>query len=261
MSDLLEEFERDAGVILLFANFLRTLYNCGRITLHSNNVAMSLSTLGQVIDLIQSKESWQHHRQFLQIVEHWPHVVGESVAQQTRPSGVYRQVLQVAVSSSVWSQALVFERRRILAKLNPMLVGSAPPLADIHFSTAKWSSLPNQTTNKAGLGAVKASEPSELMQQHPSFMQSPRSMPQANANQPTTALEAFQRWSNAVKHSTAHLPKCPCCSCATPSGELSRWQMCRTCARHEFLYFNTSGEDAPKSLPKQLPSNLPSNMR
>jgi hypothetical protein len=32
------------------------------------------------------------------------------VAKQTCPMGVYQKTLQVAVSSSVWSQALAFER-------------------------------------------------------------------------------------------------------------------------------------------------------
>lgn len=211
---------------------------------------MSLNSLSQVIDRIQLDEHWQHHRQYLQILEHWASVVGESVAEQTRPCGVYRQVLQVAVSSSVWSQALVFERRRILVKLNPKLVGTAPPLADIHFSTAKWAS-PSQPLNKSNKPTLaKEPEPSELMKLHPSFVRSPQSSLPTNPRAPETALEAFQRWSNAVKHSTAHLPKCPCCSCPTPLGELSRWQMCRTCARHKFLYFNTSPES------NALPENI-----
>ncbi len=206
---------------------------------------MSLNSLAQVIDRIQSQENWQHHRQYLQILEHWATAVGESVAEQTRPCGVYRQVLQVAVSSSVWSQALVFERRRILVKLNPKLVGSAPPLLDIHFSTAKWAS-PSKPINKSNNPAwalTAEPEPSELLKLHPSFVRSPQSSLPAHPRPPETALEAFQRWSAAVKHSTAHLPKCPYCSCPTPLGELSRWRMCRTCARQEFLYFNTSPED------------------
>jgi predicted nucleic acid-binding Zn ribbon protein len=203
---------------------------------------MALNSLGQVIDRIQSQENWQHHRQYLQILEYWAVAVGESVAEQTRPCGVYRQVLQVAVSSSVWSQALVFERRRILVKLNPKLVGSAPPLLDIHFSTAKWAS-PSKPLNKPTSGLAAEPELSELMKLHPSFVRSPQSSLPANPRAPETAMEAFQRWSNAVKHNTAHLPKCPCCSCPTPLGEISRWQMCRTCARHKFLYFNTSPEN------------------
>jgi predicted nucleic acid-binding Zn ribbon protein len=203
---------------------------------------MSLNSLGQVIDRIQSQETWQHHRQYLQVIENWAAAVGESVAEQTRPCGVYRQVLQVAVSSSVWSQALVFERRRILAKLNPKLVGSALPLLDIHFSTAKWAS-PSKPIHKSTSALAAEPELSELIKQHPSFVRSPQSSLPANPLAPETAMEAFQRWANAVKHNTAHLPKCPCCSCPTPLGELSRWQMCRTCARHKFLYFNTSPED------------------
>jgi predicted nucleic acid-binding Zn ribbon protein len=204
---------------------------------------MSLNDLRQIVDSIQAHETWKHKRQFLQVIKHWELVVGSNVAAQTRPSGVYRQVLQVAVSSSVWSQALVFQRRSILAKLNPLLVGSAPPLVDIHFSTAKWASLPPQAVKTEVLDSVKASEPTELMQKHPSFMRSPKPTLKTPVSESETAVEAFLRWSNAVKHNTAHLPRCPCCSCPTPLGEIERWQMCRACARQRFFYFNITLEE------------------
>jgi predicted nucleic acid-binding Zn ribbon protein len=203
---------------------------------------MSLSDLGQIIDRLQAEETWKHKRQFLQVIKYWETVVGYNVAAQTRPSGIYRQVLQVAVSSSVWSQALVFQRRSIIAKINPLLVGSAPPLVDVHFSTAKWASLPPKVAKAEVIEPAKA-EPTELMQKHPSFVRSPQPSANTPATAPETAMEAFLRWSNAVKQSTAHLPRCPCCSCPTPLGEMRRWQMCRNCARNRFLYFNTTPEE------------------
>jgi predicted nucleic acid-binding Zn ribbon protein len=216
---------------------------------------MSLSDLRQIVDRIQADETWKHKRQFLQVIKYWESVVGDNVAAQTRPSGIYRQVLQVAVSSSVWSQALVFQRRSILAKLNPLLIGSASPLIDIHFSTAKWASLPPKATKTEAIDPAKASEPTELMQKHPSFVRSPQLRVKTSAPAPETAIEAFLRWSNAIKQSTAHLPKCPCCNCATPLGELNRWQMCRTCARQRFLYFNTTPEEESQEHPNRLPKD------
>ncbi|WP_019501586.1 DciA family protein [Pseudanabaena sp. PCC 6802] len=216
---------------------------------------MSLSDVRQIVERIQAEETWKHRRQFLQVIKHWEAVVGNNVAVQTRPSGIYRQVLQVAVSSSVWSQALVFQRRSILAKLNPLLIGSAPPLADIHFSTAKWASLPPKVTKTEVVDSAKAAEPTELMQKHPSFVRSPQPVIKTPASPPETAIEAFLRWSNAVKQSTAHLPRCPCCSCATPIGELQRWQMCRTCARQRFFYFNTTPEEESPAPSNRLPKD------
>jgi predicted nucleic acid-binding Zn ribbon protein len=179
-----------------------------------------LTSLTQVITHIQSQENWQQQRRFLKILEYWSNVVGDSVAQQTRPTGVYREILQVAVSSPVWSQALMFERFRILAKLNPMLVGMGETIQDIRFSTAKWLTTPPKLLTK------------QAESQHPSAMHTASNNTSANheVKKPQDALEAFNRWSKLLAENTASLPKCTLCKCPTPPGELARWRMCRACA-------------------------------
>jgi predicted nucleic acid-binding Zn ribbon protein len=180
---------------------------------------MSLTGLSQVIGHIQSQTNWQQRNQFLQILQTWSEIVGVSVAGQTRPTGVYQQVLQVAVSSSVWSQALSFERIRILAKLNAQLA-IAPAIIDIRFSTAKWASKPKQLIRP---------DLAEQLKQHPSYL-SGTNPPEIVAKPPEDALEAFDRWSALIKQRSAELPKCDRCACPSPAGEIARWKMCRACA-------------------------------
>jgi predicted nucleic acid-binding Zn ribbon protein len=199
---------------------------------------VSLTSLSPVIAKIQSQPNWQERRRFLQIISHWQEVVGVSVALQTRPTGIYRQVLQVAVSSSAWSQALAFERLRILAKLQALQPSNAKAITDIHFSTAKWHSLSVATSeiisNSISKATLEQSPPSELLTQHPSYV-APKPLQTIQLPlPPSSALEAFQRLAAIVKTQTATMPKCPRCRCAAPLGELKRWEMCSTCVRRDF---------------------------
>ena len=199
---------------------------------------MSLTGLPNILHGIQSRTSWQQRCQYLLIVEKWTELVGTTVAKQTCPIGVYQKSLQVAVSSSVWSQALTFERVRILAKINALL-GSSDNLAiaDIHFSTAKWAT--QQQTLK---------EQRVVAEDHPSYL--PPVLDQASPKRqlkpnlkikletpqpPATASEAFQRWQDVMKLRTNQMPKCPRCDRTALTGEITRWQMCRVCAI-EYLF-------------------------
>ena len=197
---------------------------------------MSLTGLPNILHDIQSRSSWQQRRQYLFILEKWSDIVGESVAKQTCPLGVYQKALQVAVSSSVWSQALAFERVRILAKINALLGGdSSLAIADIHFSTAKWA------TQQQTIAQAKV-----VMEDHPSYLpaiassiQKANHKPDLKSNKlklpdipkpPENASEAFQRWQTVMKLRTNQLPNCPRCDRPALIGEISRWQMCRVCA-------------------------------
>ncbi|ELS32291.1 DciA family protein [Pseudanabaena biceps] len=196
---------------------------------------MSLTGLPNILHGIQSRTSWQQRCQYLLIVEKWSDIVGESVALQTCPIGVYQKTLQVAVSSAIWSQALTFERVRILAKINALFsdLGNLA-IADIHFSTAKWA-----TQQQILKEIVK--ERQAVTEDHPSYLP-PAQMPSKplkpnlkvvqpeTPKPPATANDAFQRWQDVMKLRTNQMPKCPRCNRPALIGELSRWQMCRVCA-------------------------------
>jgi predicted nucleic acid-binding Zn ribbon protein len=193
---------------------------------------MSFTGLPNILRNIQSRTSWQQRGQYLLIVERWSEIVGDSVAKQTCPIGVYQKALQVAVSSAVWSQALSFERLRILAKINSLL-GNAGGIEDIHFSTAKWAT--QQQTLK---------ERKVVAEDHPSYLppaiaiqppnhkiaKSPPAKLNPTPQPPETASEAFQRWQEVMKQRTHQMPQCPRCGRPALIGEINRWQMCRVCA-------------------------------
>ncbi len=205
---------------------------------------MSLTGLPNILHGIQSRTSWQQRSQYILIAEKWADIVGESVAKQTCPIGVYQKALQVAVSSSVWSQALTFERVRILAKINALFGNTGTlPITDIHFSTAKWAT--QQQTLKE-LQVIAEDHPSYL----PPVISTKLRQPKPRLNQlnklanklekpkpPETANEAFQRWQNVMKLRTNQMPPCPRCDRPALRGEMSRWQMCRVCAI-EYLFNN-----------------------
>jgi predicted nucleic acid-binding Zn ribbon protein len=186
---------------------------------------VALTNLSSLISQIRDRQSWQNQNRFLNILECWREIVGEAVAKQSQPVGIYRRVLQVAVPGSVWSQALSFERRQILVKLNQKLnLTEENLLLDIHFSTAKWTK-PSST---------KIAGP----RLRPSLKLNPQSNNQSSIPiqaPPTSALEAFQRWQTTVKNQRSHLAKCPICGCPSTKEDLERWQICRICVRQSFI--------------------------
>lgn len=220
---------------------------------------MGLQSLPQLLNSISNQESWQGRRQFQRLVACWPEIVGQAVAAQTRPTGIQRQVLQVATSSSAWAQNLAFERHTILAKLSARLGGDLE-LNDIRFSTAQW---PSQTGRLSGTtadpGVENLSETAILWRDHPSRVQpvgQPRigqsKIGQSKIGQPrigqsgigqpepqgTSSRDpqtAFRDWARAVRLQSQHLPLCPSCQSPAPTGELQRWGVCAPCAVKQFV--------------------------
>lgn len=197
---------------------------------------MSLTGLPNILHGIQSRTSWQQRCQYLLIVEKWAEIVGESVAKQTCPLGIYQKSLQVAVSSAVWSQALTFERVRLLAKINTLL-GSANGLTilDIHFSTAKWAThqqalKQRQIVNADHPSFLPAIATEQMSQQSKSKLKANDKSHIEILKPPESANEAFQRWQTVMKLRTHQMPQCPRCDRPALTGEISRWQMCRVCA-------------------------------
>ncbi|MFE4107410.1 DUF721 domain-containing protein [Almyronema epifaneia] len=180
---------------------------------------MTLQPLNQLVGQLQQQENWRSQQQFKRLAEIWPDIVGEAVARQTCPTGLKQQVLWVATSTAAWSQTLMFERHRILRKLNQQLTLN---LTDIRFSPVQW---------RLAKRSPAIAAPSELLQQHPSFINVDSDI---EALLETKALEtyttAFERWAYLRRQQTQHYPLCPECQCPTPPGELKRWATCALCA-------------------------------
>ena len=155
--------------------------------------------------------------QLQQVLRDWSGVVGLAVAAQTRPVTVQRDVLKVATANAGWAQNLVFERRRILEKLNARLT---TPLSDIRFSTTHWHSPDNRQ-------ALDQVERSALWLEHPSRVEDvPIPKASLSTADPKTA---FHYWATVMQSRSQHLPLCPECDCPSPIGELQRWSVCAVC--------------------------------
>ncbi|MBD2121250.1 DUF721 domain-containing protein [Trichocoleus sp. FACHB-262] len=189
---------------------------------------MAFESLHHVLGSFENQGGWQERQQFKRLLAYWPEVVGLAVASQTKPVAIQRGVLKVATSSPAWAQNLIFERQRILEKLNTRLTIE---LTDIRFSTAQWHS--SRKENSAATSGPEANP----WQDHPSHVaspQAPNQSPPAQAPAPKDPQTAFQAWSALVQQRSQHLPACPRCHCATPPGELQRWTVCALCVAQQW---------------------------
>lgn len=178
-------------------------------------------SLDHILGAIANQPQWENSKQFQHLLNCWTNVVDPSIAQQTRPYSISRDVLYVATSSSVWVQELQFKRRLILKKLNAQL---SKPLVDIHFSTAQWQKDASNTNRALPIQF-------NPRQEHPSYVdESTYTPPKAHTPLPTDPHSAFQHWAEAMRSRSLSLPLCPQCQCPTPPGELERWNLCGLCA-------------------------------
>ena len=178
---------------------------------------MTFQRLQGVLGALENQYRPAEETQLQQVIRHWSDVVGATVVAQTRPVTVQREVLQVAAANAGWVQNLVFERRRILEKLNALLT---TPLSDIRFSTTHWHSPDNRR-------ALDDAARSGLWLDHPSRVED---MPILKANlSAADPKAAFEYWTTVMQSRSQHLPLCPQCECPTPIGELQRWSVCAVC--------------------------------
>ncbi|XHX76835.1 MAG: DUF721 domain-containing protein [Stenomitos frigidus ULC029] len=180
---------------------------------------MSFKSINHVLDQLGDRYRWRDQQHSQRLLKAWVEAVGPVVAAQTRPLSMHNEVLRVATSSAAWAQNLVFERQRILAKLNLLLSAS---LIDIRFSSAEWQTRSRSTFNEE----LQA----QLWQQHPSRLtDATRTSGIPRVEHLTDPLLAFQYWGQIMRSRTQNMPLCPQCQCPTPSGELERWALCSLC--------------------------------
>lgn len=175
-----------------------------------------LKSLNHILGTVENQPQWQGPQEFQRLLKVWAKVVGPAVANQTRPCSIYRDVLYVATSSSVWVQELQFKRRFLLKKINACL---SIPVTDIRFSTAGWQNEPNATFGENA---------ATLWQEHPSRVAETAAPSPENLPQDTESV--FQNWAKLMVARSLDLPLCPECQCPTPPGELARWNVCGLCA-------------------------------
>lgn len=200
---------------------------------------MALHALNHLIQALEQQGTWQEHRRFQRLLACWNQLVGDAVAARTRPVGIQKDVLRVAVCNAVWAQNLAFERQRILQKLNGML--GDRPLTDIRFSTTPWHARPASDLAADEEGTDEAdvwrSHPSRLIHQSGVLPQQPSEPFSSNRLSDFSSQEerrnpeaVFQAWAATMQRRSQHLPLCPQCQCPAPEGEIKRWAACSLCA-------------------------------
>ncbi len=142
---------------------------------------MAFQGLPALMRQIERQYQSPAQQQWRQLQQQWPAIVGDRLAAQTRLVNLQQQVLQVAVANPMWVQTLMFERPKLLKKLNagpsnsasnsasnspnhppanPMsgvdmpgvdmpgasMPGAIEKILDIRFSTAGWYKSPPSGT-------------------------------------------------------------------------------------------------------------------
>ncbi|WP_448381617.1 DUF721 domain-containing protein [Gloeomargarita sp.] len=151
---------------------------------------MGLAPLGGILERLHQGATWEQVRQWQELLRLWAEVVGPTVARQTQPLYIRRQVLYVATRSPVWAQNLAFERHRLLQRLNPHL---PQPLQDIRF------------------------RPTLTPEGHPPAGRVFR----GGLRPPGTAAAPLPTYRRP--------PICPRCQAPAPLVELDRWGVCSLC--------------------------------
>ncbi|HAN73242.1 MAG TPA: DUF721 domain-containing protein [Planktothrix sp. UBA8402] len=188
-----------------------------------------MQSLHYILSRLRSEILTPEQQQFQYLCECWLEIVGTVAGIHTRPVSWHRGVLNVATSSSTWSQDLTLKRIQIIQKLNQKL---SFPVQDIRFSAAGWRYQPN-ADQQVSLSA-STDELSQIWHEHPSRVEVSTPTRKDFIGVPLrsslTPLTAFESWAKSLKQRSQHLPLCPQCHCPTPPGELSRWSVCGFCA-------------------------------
>ncbi|WP_254567846.1 DUF721 domain-containing protein [Oscillatoria sp. HE19RPO] len=220
---------------------------------------MAFNSLDHILGALAAQTLGQKQREYQQLVESWAIAVGPKITQHTRPLAVERGVLRVATSSAAWAQNLMFERRRILQRLN---VGRSEAIADIRFSPKDWSKSDVKCPDLADQEILWQDHPSRLAELSadtvtptgsapgltPSLKLNPNcrgdsriastvgvdSQNLGKSGEVENAQGTFQRWAQGVQARSQGLPLCPHCGCPTPPGELDRWSVCALCAAKQW---------------------------
>ncbi len=187
----------------------------------------------QILVNVEQNPQWHGRQQLRRIRDHWPAIVGDAVARHTRPIALHDQQLRVATSTPTWSQNLMFERQRLLKKLNQYFQNPplSPPITQLHFSPGRWSQTQPAPPRKKTRQKTREKPRKKIREKTTPAVppRSPRLTPPPTPHH-NTPQQAFQSWSQQVQKQREPYPPCPLCQIPTPPTELERWNCCAHCA-------------------------------
>ncbi|MEM9244708.1 MAG: DUF721 domain-containing protein [Cyanobacteria bacterium P01_F01_bin.153] len=200
----------------------------------------NFDSISHILANVEQNPHWQTRQQLRRIREHWEAIAGETVARHTRPVALQNQQLKIATASNSWSQNLMFERQRLLQKLNRHFQNPplTPPIKELYFSTARWSqnqpSRPKSSTPQFGATEEPARQSINKSTTDESAKDAIESDHPFEVSPADTPAQAFQNWAQQRQRQTYTSPPCPICTAPTPPQELQRWQCCSLCATHRW---------------------------
>ena len=74
--------------------------------------------VGDILAQLKKNTDLGKHLEHAKIWEHWPEIVGETVAQHTRPQGIKDLQLRIEADSAVWMHNLNYRKWQIMKKIN-----------------------------------------------------------------------------------------------------------------------------------------------
>ena len=98
---------------------------------------MSLIPIAKITFELQNQPGWEGVRDWGIIVRAWADTVAPTIAQQTQPRSIAREILTVATNSSSLAHQLTFGRRALCGQLNSRL---STPIQDLRFVAVGYSS-------------------------------------------------------------------------------------------------------------------------
>ena len=204
----------------------------------------NFDSISRILANVEQNPHWQTRQQLRRIRAHWGAIAGETVARHTRPIALENQRLKIATASNSWSQNLMFERQRLLQKLNRHFQNPplTPPIKQLHFSTAGWSqNQPSRPKSSPPQFGVTDEPPRQSISKLTTELTTDKSVKDAvegdrplDVSPAATPTQAFQNWAEQRQRQTHTNPPCPICTAPTPPQELKRWQCCSLCATRQW---------------------------
>jgi hypothetical protein len=98
---------------------------------------MSLIPISKITFEIQEQPGWEGVRDWGSIVKAWTDTVSPTIAKQTQPRSISREILTIATHSSSLAHQLTFGRQVLCRQLNHRL---SVPVRDLRFMAVGYSS-------------------------------------------------------------------------------------------------------------------------
>ncbi|MFZ3063132.1 MAG: DUF721 domain-containing protein [Actinomycetota bacterium] len=92
-----------------------------------------IQSIGEIVEAMVSRLGLKQKIKRARVVHHWPRLVGEIIARETRAERVRGDSLFVTTSSPVWAQELELMKPKLLKKIREEIGKGV--ISDIRFKT------------------------------------------------------------------------------------------------------------------------------